>query len=196
MFFGRKTAPVTWIAVFLGNPGARYENTRHNVGYMTADVIGKNTGIKVNRMKFSALTGATVIGEHNVFLMKPQTYMNLSGNAVSHAMKFFRVPLSNVVVVCDDVALPAGKLRVRRRGSAGGHNGLKDIIAKCGGEDFPRIKIGVGAPPHVDYNMADWVLSKLSDKDAKLLAEAADGAAKALVTLIAHGVEQAMAKYN
>ena len=196
MVFGKKIAPVTWIAVFLGNPGTRYENTRHNAGYITADAIMKKAGIKINKLKYGALTGVTVIGEQNVFLMKPQTYMNLSGSAVSQAMRFYKVPLSNVVVVCDDVALPAGKLRVRRRGSAGGHNGLKDIIAKCGGEGFPRIKIGVGAPPHDDYDMADWVLSKLSDKDAMLLDEAAERAAKALVTIIAHGIEQAMAKYN
>ena len=196
MFFGRKIAPVTWIAVFLGNPGARYENTRHNAGYMAADAIGEKAGIKINKLKFGALTSVAVIGEQNVFLMKPQTYMNLSGNAVSQAMRFYKVPLGNIVVVCDDVALPAGKLRVRRSGSAGGHNGLKDIIVKCGGEGFPRIKIGVGAPPHADYDMADWVLSKISDKDATLLDTAAERAAKALVAIIAHGVEQAMAKYN
>jgi len=196
MFFGKKATPVSWIAVFLGNPGVRYENTRHNAGYLAADVVEKATGVKINRMKYSSLTATAVIGGRRVLLMKPQTYMNLSGGAVSQAMRFFRVPLSNVVAVSDDVSLPTGKLRVRRRGSAGGHNGLKDIISKCGGEDFPRIKIGVGAPPHEDYEMADWVLSKLSGEDAKLINEAAAGAAKALELIITRGIEHAMAEYN
>jgi len=196
MFFGRKVAPVSWIAVFLGNPGSRYENTRHNAGYMTADVIAKNKGVKVNRMKFSSLTATVVIDGQRVLLMKPQTYMNLSGGAVSQAMRFHKVPLSNVIAVSDDVSLPVGKLRVRRRGSAGGHNGLRDIIAKCGGEDFPRVKIGVGSPPHEDYEMADWVLSKLSGSDAKLISEAAANAADALELIVTKGAEQAMAKFN
>jgi len=196
MFFKRKPEPISWIAVFLGNPGARYDNTRHNAGFITAGVVEKNAGVKINRVKFSALTATALLGGKKVFLMKPQTYMNLSGGAVRQAMRFYRVPLDNVVAVSDDVSLPAGKLRVRRRGSAGGHNGLKDIIAKCGGEDFPRIKIGVGAPPHEDYDMADWVLSKLSGEDGKLITQAAAGAAKALETIVAKGVEQAMAEYN
>jgi len=196
MFFGKKPEPVSWIAVFLGNPGTRYENTRHNAGYMAACVVEKNAGVKINRMKFSALTAVAVTGKQRVFLMKPQTYMNLSGSSVSMAMRFYKIPLSNVVVISDDVSLPIGKLRVRRRGSAGGHNGLKDIIAKCGGEDFPRIKIGVGAPPHEDYDLADWVLSKLSGPDEKLINEAAAGAAKALELILTRGVEQAMGEYN
>ena len=196
MFFGRKAAPISWIVVFLGNPGARYENTRHNAGYLTADVIAKSAGVKITRVKFNALTASAILGGQRVLLMKPQTYMNLSGSAVMQAMRFYRVPLENVVVVSDDVSLPAGKLRVRRRGSAGGHNGLKDIIAKCGGEDFPRIRIGVGAPSHEDYDMADWVLSKLGGKDGKLIFDAAAGAARALEAILSHGVEQAMAEYN
>ena len=196
MFFKRQAAPVAWIAVFLGNPGARYENTRHNAGFMTAGVVESSAGVKINRVKYNALTATALIGGQKVLLMKPQTYMNLSGGAVRQAMRFFKVPLTNVITVSDDVALPAGKLRVRRRGSAGGHNGLKDIIAKCGGEDFPRIKIGVGAPPHEDYDMADWVLSKLSGEEGKLITQAAAEAAKALELIIAKGVEQAMAEYN
>jgi len=196
MFFRNRGAPVSWIAVFLGNPGARYENTRHNAGFMAADVMGNRAGAKINRIKFSALTAVVALGGQRVFLMKPQTYMNLSGSAVRQAMRFYKVPLSNVVAVSDDVSLPAGKLRVRRRGSAGGHNGLKDIIEKCGGEDFPRIKIGVGAPPHEDYDMADWVLSKLSGDDGKLITEAASNAASALESIITLGVEHAMSEYN
>jgi len=196
MFFKNKGAPISWIAVFLGNPGARYENTRHNTGFMVADAVGKNNGVKINRIKYNALTATADIGGQRVFLMKPQTFMNLSGGAVRQAMRFYKVPISNVVAVSDDVSLPAGKLRIRRRGSAGGHNGLQDIISKCGGEDFPRIKIGVGAPPHEDYDMADWVLSKLGGEDGKLIKQAAAQAASALEAIVTKGVEQAMSEYN
>jgi len=196
MLFGRKPAPVLWIFVFLGNPGRRYENTRHNAGFMTADVFEKNAGLKINRLKFNALTNTVALDGQRVFLMKPQTFMNLSGGAARQAMNYWKVPLSNVIVVSDDVSLPAGKLRIRRSGSAGGHNGLKDIIAKCGGEDFPRIKVGVGAPPHEDYEMMDWVLAKPSGEDGKLITAAVTRAAAALETIITQGIEKAMEIYN
>ena len=196
MFFGRKPAPVSWITVFLGNPGARYTNTRHNAGFMTADVIAERNGVKINKMKFNALTAIAVLGGQQAFLMKPQTFMNLSGNAVRNAMSFYKTPLSNILVVSDDIALPTGKLRIRRGGSAGGHNGLKDIIAKCGGEDFPRIKIGVGAPPHEEYDLMDWVLSKFSAEDEKLIAGAVARAASAIETIIGQGIDIAMGEYN
>jgi len=196
MFLKNKGAPISWIAVFLGNPGARYDNTRHNAGFMTADAVEKKAGVKINRIKYKALTATAVIGGSRVYLMKPQTYMNLSGGAVRQAMRFYKVPLSGVVVVSDDVSLPAGKLRIRRRGSAGGHNGLQDIISQCGGEDFPRIKIGVGSPPHEDYDMADWVLSKLSGEDGQLITRAAAQAASALEAVVTRGVEQAMSEFN
>ena len=196
MFFRKRTGSAAWIAVFLGNPGTRYENTRHNAGFMTADAIEKSAGVRINRLKFNALTASAALGGQQVFLMKPQTYMNLSGSAVRQAMDFYKIPLNNVIVVSDDVSLPIGKLRVRRSGSAGGHNGLKDIIAKCGGEDFPRIKIGVGAPPNEDYELMDWVTAKLSADDRKIIVEAAGCAAAALETMISRGVEAAMAEYN
>ena len=196
MFFRRNASPVSWIAVLLGNPGLRYESSRHNAGFITADIIAKELGININRARFSALTAVTMLGQKQVLLLKPQTYMNLSGTAVRQAMRFYKVPLSNIVVVSDDVSLPAGKLRVRRRGSAGGHNGLSDVIAKCGGEDFPRVRIGVGSPPHEDYIMADWVLSKLSGDDKRLISETAHNAAAALKLIIMHGIEYAMAEYN
>jgi len=196
MFFRKKPEPVSWIAVFLGNPGARYDNTRHNAGFMAADVVEKRSGVRIDRIKFNAITALAQIGDQRVLLMKPQTYMNLSGGAVRQAMRFYKIPLSNVVGISDDVSMPTGKLRVRRHGSSGGHNGLRDIISKCGGEDFPRIRIGVGAPPHEDYDMADWVLSKLSGNDEKLITEAASRAAAALEAVITRGVEQAMAEYN
>jgi len=196
MFFRKKPTPVSWIAVFLGNPGLRYENTRHNAGFITADIIAKEVGAKLNRVKFNALTATIRLGNEQVLLLKPQTYMNLSGTPVKQAMKYYKLPIEKIVVISDDVSLPAGKLRVRRRGSAGGHNGLKDIIAKCGGEDFPRVRIGVGAPPHEDYDMADWVLSKLSIEERKLISDTALKAAAALELIIMRGINEAMAEFN
>jgi len=196
MFFRRNITPVSWIAVFLGNPGLRYENTRHNAGFITADIIAEKLNVNINRVKFNALTTTIKLGGKQVLILKPQTYMNLSGNSVKQAMRYYKLPLEKVIVISDDVSLPAGKLRVRRRGSAGGHNGLKDIIAKCGGEEFPRIRIGVGAPPHEDYDMADWVLSKLSKEDKALISETALKAAAALEIIIMRGVEDAMAEFN
>jgi len=196
MFFRKKVEPVSWITVFLGNPGLQYENTRHNAGFITADIIAEELSVKVNRIKFNAMTATVKLGGQQILMLKPQTYMNLSGNSVKQAMRFYRVPLDKIIVISDDVSLPEGKLRVRRRGSAGGHNGLKDIIAKCGGEDFPRIRIGVGSPPHEEYDMADWVLSKLSKEERKLISETALKAAAALEMIIISGPEEAMAKYN
>lgn len=196
MFFRKKTGQVSWIVVFLGNPGPKYANTRHNVGFMTADFLGKALGARIDRLKFKALTGVCRIGETQVLLMKPQTYMNLSGDAAQEAMRFYKVPLERVLVVADDTALPVGKLRIRRSGSAGGHNGLKDIIAKCGGEAFPRIKIGVGAPSHPDYDLADWVLGTFAGKDSDLIGETVRLAAKAVETVITDGVDKAMSMYN
>ena len=194
MFFGKK--PVSWIVVFLGNPGTKYAGTRHNVGFMAADVIERERGAKINKLKYKALTGTCTIGGQQAFLMKPQTFMNLSGDSVRQAMSFYKIPLANIIAVADDVALPAGKLRIRAQGSHGGHNGLRDIIAKCGGEGFTRIKIGVGSPPHADYDMADWVLSKPAGDDAKSITAAIDRAAKAVEAIIASGVERAMNEYN
>lgn len=196
MFFRKKTGQVSWIVVFLGNPGPKYANTRHNVGFMTADILGKALGARIDRLKFKALTAVCRIGETQVLLMKPQTYMNLSGDAAQEAMRFYKVPLERVLVVADDTALPVGKLRIRRSGSAGGHNGLKDIIAKCGGEAFPRIKIGVGAPSHPDYDLADWVLGTFAGKDSDLIGETVRLAAKAVETVITDGVDKAMSMYN
>jgi len=196
VFFRKNISPVSWIAVFLGNPGLRYENTRHNAGFITADIIAKELGIKITRAKFNALTAVVKLGGEQVLLLKPQTYMNLSGNAVRQAMRFYKLPLDNVVVISDDLSLPVGKLRVRRRGSSGGHNGLRDIIMKCGGEDFSRVRIGVDAPPHEDYDTADWVLSKLSDEDTKLILDAALKAAAALEMIIIKGIEKTMAEFN
>ena len=196
MFFRKRDLSISWIIVFLGNPGPRYENTRHNAGFLVADALEKKLGAKINRLKYKSLTTTTTIGTKQVFLMKPQTYMNLSGGPVKQAMKFYKVPISKIITVSDDVSLPVGKLRIRRMGSAGGHNGLKDIIKKCGGEGFPRIKIGVGSPPHDAYEMADWVLSKLNGEDETLIKEAALDAVYALEVITNISVEHAMGLYN
>ncbi len=196
MFLSKQTGPAAWIVVFLGNPGAKYNDTRHNVGFMTAVIIEKTAGIKIDRLKYKALTGTCHLGGEKVFLMKPQTYMNLSGDSVSQAMRFYKLPRERIIVISDDVSLPVGKIRIRRGGSAGGHNGLKDIIEKCGGDDFPRIKIGVGSPPHQEYDMADWVLSAFTGKERDLITEAAKNAAEAAEIIISAGIEKAMNVYN
>jgi PTH1 family peptidyl-tRNA hydrolase len=196
MLFGRKTGPAHWIVVFLGNPGPKYSGTRHNVGFMTAEVLSKKAGVKIDRLKYKALTGTYDLRGQKAFLMKPQTYMNLSGDAVRDAMRFFKAPLERVLVISDDVSLPVGKLRIRRSGSSGGQKGLKDIIEKCGGEGFPRIKIGVGEPPHPDYDLADWVLSTFTPGEAPLIAEATQKAVQAIETIIIDGIDKAMNLYN
>ena len=196
MLFRKETPSASWIVVFLGNPGAKYNVTRHNIGFMTADIYEKNHSVKIDRLKFDALTAVCKLSGASVFLMKPQTYMNLSGTAVKQAMDYYKVPLENILVVSDDISLPTGKLRIRRSGSAGGHNGLKDIIAKCGGDGFPRIKVGVGAPPHPDYDVADWVLGTFKNGDAEIISDSLKLAADAIDTIILDGIDKAMAKYN
>ena len=196
MIFKRNQKSAGWIVVFLGNPGARFDGTRHNVGFMTADAFAEKHNVKIDRVKYKALIRQVDLGDESVLLMKPQTFMNLSGDAVREAMNFYKIPTDHILVISDDVSLPVGKLRIRRSGSAGGHNGLKDIIAKCGGDGFPRIKVGVGEKPHPDYDMADWVLSKFVGDDAKTIADATKRAADAVEVLITQGVDKAMAKYN
>jgi len=196
MFFGTRKGGVSWLVVFLGNPGARYSGTRHNVGFMTAETAEKKTGKRITRLKFKALTAAAELGGEQVLLMKPQTFMNLSGDAVQPAAQFYKVPPAHILVVSDDVSLPVGRLRIRTKGSAGGHNGLKSIIARLGTEEFPRIRIGVGAPPHPDYDMADWVLSSFKNQDADLIEEAVQRAWEAVETYITQGPDRAMNQFN
>ena len=196
MFFWQKKDSIAWIVVFLGNPGLRYDGTRHNVGFLTADIMARELDIKINRARFNALTAVTALGGEKVLFVKPQTYMNLSGNAVRQAIRFYKLPQKNIIVVSDEISLPPGALRIRGSGSAGGHNGLRDIISKCGGEDFPRVRIGVGSPPHEDYDLAEWVLSKPVGEDALLINEAARKAAAAVELIVLSGVERAMSKYN
>lgn len=187
---------VNWLVVFLGNPGPRYEGTRHNAGFMAADALAKAKGVSINRSRFKALTATCRIGGESVMLMKPQTFMNLSGEAAVQAVNFYKIPPEHVIVVSDETALPIGKLRVRRKGSAGGHNGLKSVIACLGTEEFPRIRLGVGAPPHPDYDMADWVLSAFKNQDAADMSAAAEKAAQAVECYILHGPDRTMNLYN
>ena len=194
--FKKPSGPVGWIVVFLGNPGTKYDKTRHHAGFMTADKCEKATGARITRVRFRALTDQTRVGEETVLLMKPQTYMNLSGEAVGEAAKFYKVPPERVLVVSDDVSLPTGKLRIRAKGSAGGHNGLKSIIQHLGTDAFPRVKIGVGAPPHPDYDMADWVLGRFTGKDAQDMDAACARAWEAVETVITQGTEKAMSQFN
>lgn len=196
MLFGRKTAGVDWLVVGLGNPGDQYEGTRHNVGFQVIDRLADRLDLPVQRLKFRALTNTAALGGAKVLLMKPVTYMNLSGEAVREAAAFYKVPPQRVLVISDEVALPPGKLRVRKGGSAGGHNGLKNIIAHLGSDQFPRIRLGVGQKPHPDYDMADWVLGKPQGEDRKALDEAVDRAAQAVECLIQEGPDQAMNRFN
>ena len=192
----KSTGGVKWLVVFLGNPGPRYEGTRHNAGFMAADAMARAKALSINRARFKALTATCNIGGESVMLMKPQTFMNLSGEAAAQAVKFYKIPPEHVIVVSDEISLPIGKLRVRKKGSAGGHNGLKSIIACLGTDQFPRIRLGVGAPPHPDYDMADWVLSTFKNQDAEDMRAAAQRAAEAVECYILHGPDRTMNLYN
>lgn len=194
MFFSKGGAE--WIVAFLGNPGLKYNGTRHNAGFMAADAMEKKIGVSINKMRFKALTQTADIGGKKVLLMKPQTYMNLSGDAIVQAANFYKVPPERVIVVSDETALPIGRLRIRRGGSAGGHNGLKSVIARLGTDQFPRIRLGVGDKPHPDYDMADWVLSAFKGQDAADMELVAKKAADAVECYITEGADRAMNRFN
>lgn len=194
MFFSKGGAE--WIVAFLGNPGLKYNGTRHNAGFMAADAMEKKLGVSINKMRFKALTQTADIGGKKVLLMKPQTYMNLSGDAIVQAANFYKVPPERVIVVSDETVLPIGRLRIRRGGSAGGHNGLKSVIARLGTDQFPRIRLGVGDKPHPDYDMADWVLSAFKGQDAADMELVAKKAADAVECYITEGADRAMNRFN
>ena len=185
-----------WLIAFLGNPGPRYAFTRHNAGFLTADEMEKLLNVRIDRLRFRALTATAEIAGEKVLLMKPQTFMNLSGEAVGQAARFYKIPPEHVLVVSDEVSLPVGSIRIRLKGSAGGHNGLKSIIARLGTDAFPRIRLGVGSAPHPGYDMADWVLSTFRNEDAETILAAAENAAKACVCFIEHGPDKAMTQFN
>ena len=196
MFGRNKSGSAEYLIVGLGNPDRKYENTRHNCGWLAIDYISQKLGVKVNKIKFKSFTGECTIGGSKALLMKPTTYMNLSGEAVGQAARFYKIPPERVLVISDDVSLPQGKLRVRRSGSAGGHNGLKNIISHLGTDQFPRIKVGVGQKPSPDSDMVNWVLGTFTGQDRKIMEEAIGRAADAVTVLLQHGIDQAMASYN
>ena len=197
MFLSRKPqGPVSWLVVGLGNMGGQYEHTRHNVGFEVIDQIADTLDVPVQRLKYKALTNTVTLGGEKVLLMKPVTFMNLSGEAVEQAAAFYKVPPERVIVISDEVALEPGKLRIREGGSAGGHNGLKNIIAHLHSDRFPRVRVGVGQKPHPDYDMADWVLGKPQGEDRKNLDEAVKRAAQAVECYIKEGPQKAMGKFN
>lgn len=197
MLFSRgKSSAVEYIIAGLGNPGKKYENTRHNAGFITIDALAEKYNIRIDRLKWNALTGDGRIGDTRVLLMKPQTFMNNSGEAVTAAMKFYKLPPERVIVIMDDISLEPGIMRIRRKGSDGGQKGMRSIIQLSGRDDFPRIKMGVGKKPNPEYDLADWVLSKFTDADRKLLNEAVENAVQAVPLMIGGEFEQAMNKFS
>lgn len=194
--FGAKSGGASWLLVCLGNPGDKYENTRHNVGFMVADEVGERQRAPIQKVKFKALTNVLTISGEKVLVMKPTTYMNLSGEAVRQAVDFYKVAPDHVLVISDDTSLAVGRLRIRKGGSAGGHNGLKSIIQHLGSDQFPRIKVGVGEKPHPDYDLADWVLGKFVGEDKKTIDTAVKRAADAVECIIADGCDKAMNRFN
>ncbi len=195
MIFSKKPT-YDWLVIGLGNPGIQYENTRHNVGFMTVDLFIKENGGEFNKHKFEAVFGECSVGKSRVLVAKPQTYMNNSGRAVTQIAAFYKIPLDKVIIIFDDISLDIGKIRMRRNGSHGGHNGMKDIIELFGNSNIYRIKIGVGQKPHPDYDLADWVLSRFPDSDKENLDAALIKAAKATKEIISRGIDSAMNKYN
>ena len=193
--FGNKGSSVEWLIAGLGNPGRRYEDTRHNMGFRTVELLAEQAGVKLNKVKFKSAYNICEFAGARCLVMKPQTYMNLSGEAVREAARFYKIPADRVLVIYDDVSLPVGKLRVRPTGSAGGHNGIKNIIAHLGTQDFPRIKIGTGAPEDKD-GMIDWVIGVPSQKEREVLLESFKRAIEAAACVIEHGCQRAMNDFN
>lgn len=186
----------SWLIVGLGNPGKEYEKSRHNCGFRALDILSGKLGCKVDKMKFQGLYGQVNYKGKKLFLLKPMTFMNLSGRSVLQLSSYFHIPPQRIIVLFDDISLVPGRLRVRGNGSAGGHNGIKSIIAELGSQDFPRVKIGVGAKPNPEYDLADWVLSSFSAQDEKALAPALEKAGDAALCILEDGTMQAANRYN
>ena len=196
MFFNKQKP--TWIIACLGNPGAKYARTRHNAGFLAADVLERELDVKINKLKYKSLTAVCTIGTESVLLMKPQTYMNLSGEAIGEAARFYKIDPVHIIVLSDEMHIPAGKLRIRQKGSSGGHNGLKSVIAHLGTEEFPRIRIGVGEPGPVEAGdeVIDWVVGSVPREDMKRIEQAEERAAEAAVCYIRDGADTAMNRFN
>ena len=180
----------------LGNPDKKYEATRHNIGFETIDLLAHKTGIKLNKIKHKAVLGDGIIAGEKVIVAKPQTYMNLSGESIRDIVNFYKIPVENVIVICDDINLETGRIRIRPKGSDGGHNGLKSIIYQLANDGFIRIRMGVGAPKHEDYNLADYVLGKFSKEEIELLTPVAEKVTEAVELIIREDVSHAMNKFN
>jgi len=198
-FFRRKTytaGPPEYLIVGLGNPGKKYEFTRHNAGFLCLDLLAMKNDVKIDRLKFNALIGEVSLDGKRCLLAKPQTFMNSSGEAVRDIAKFYKIPPENIIVIFDDISLPCGKLRIRRKGTDGGHNGIKSIIYHLQSDKFPRIKLGIGAKAHPEQPLADWVLSVMKKDDLAQLREASDKACDAVPLMINGDVDKAMNLFN
>ncbi len=186
----------TWLIVGLGNPGPEYAKTRHNIGFRCLDIVADKLGCAIDKGKFQGLYGVTSYHGNKIYLLKPLTYMNLSGRSVLQLSAYFQIPPERIIVLFDDISLEPGRMRVRGNGSAGGHNGIKSIIQELGSQDFPRVKIGVGAKPHPDFDLAAWVLSPFTASEEKALAVSLENGARAVLTILEEGVSQAANAYN
>lgn len=188
--------PPEYLIVGLGNPGLEYAQTRHNAGFMTLDLLAEREHTEIKRMKFKSLCGDAVIAGKRCLLMKPTTYMNNSGQAVAEAMQFYKLPIDHIIVIYDDISLEPSRLRIRRKGSDGGHNGIKSIIYLTGEDTFPRIKLGVGKKPRPDYNLADWVLSRFTKEELEQLHIASEHACESIALMVNGKIDEAMNRYN
>lgn len=191
-----QTGSIEYIVAGLGNPGREYENTRHNAGFIAIDALAEKHGCNINKLKFKSLTGDCIISGRKVLLMKPQTFMNNSGEAVTQAMSFYKIPPEKTIIIFDDISLEPGKMRIRRKGSDGGQKGMRSIIYLNGSDMFPRIKIGVGAKPNPGWQLADWVLSRFTDNEKKLISQTADNVCRAVETILDGDIDKAMNLYN
>lgn len=192
----RTGGKIEYIIAGLGNPGMEYDNTRHNAGFNVLDTLASQLGENINRLKFKGKTAEASIAGKRCLLLKPTTYMNNSGESIVQAMEFYKIGIDHVIVVCDDISLDTGKLRIRRKGSHGGHNGLRSICELTGSDDFPRIKIGVGKKPHPDYDLAKWVLGKFGKEDSEKMKKSAENACECIKLMIQEKTDEAMNKYN
>lgn len=192
----RKSDTENWLIVGLGNPGQEYVRTRHNTGFRALDLLAQQLNCKVEKLKFQGLYGQVSYNGSKLFLLKPQTFMNLSGRSVLQLSAYFQIPPQRIIVLFDDISLAPGRLRIRAEGSAGGHNGIKSIIQELGSQEFPRVKIGVGSKPTPEYDLADWVLSTFSASEEKALAISLENAAKAALTIVDKGVSEAANRFN
>lgn len=190
------TGAVEYIIAGLGNPGTEYESTRHNIGFMTVDTLCEKLGVSCKKVRFKSLTGDAMIGGKRCLIMKPTTFMNKSGEALTEAMSFYKIPPERTIIVYDDISLEPGNLRIRRKGSDGGHNGMKNIIYLSGKDTFPRIKMGVGAKPHPDYNLADWVLGHFKKEDGEKLTQCMNNAVQCIELMVQEKINEAMNKFN